>query len=97
MSNPRGPHTVLIHGQPLTQVKHLDICHNQEPTTLGVTNNYVCGTFPGGGGSSFYPETLNNSESLHHRRQFSFGFDDPGCSHLVFVEGNINACHNQYF
>lgn len=47
----------------------------------------MCGAFPGGGGSSFYPETFNTSEGLHHCRQFSFGSNDLGCSHLVSVEG----------
>lgn len=44
----------------------------------------------GGSGSSFHTETLNSGEDLHHRRKFNFGFDDPGRSHLVSVEGKYH-------
>lgn len=45
------------------------------------------GSYPGGGGGPFCPETLNTREGLHHCGQFSPGFNDLGCSHLVPVEG----------
>lgn len=106
MSSPKQDNnTILIQDHPVAQVK--PPCSQSEHTCdprvwasqLPWCSNVkdLCCTFPGIGGSSFYPETLSDGENLHCRCQFSRGVNHPGSSHLVSVEGtqflffNINS------
>lgn len=96
VTSPReDSHTVLIKDQPVAQVKY-EILKTVLYSNSSGSGSLMLKEFPGGGGSRFYPETLNGYEDFHHRGQFSFRPDHPDSSHLVFMEGNEVISNTQH-
>lgn len=56
-----------------------------------LSNPVFCAAPLGVGGSRLYPEAHYSGANLHHCCQFGFRTDDPRCSHLVSVEGELSS------